>query len=72
MTISVGDTYTDSGATFVDNVDGTGSVVGSGTVNTAVPGTYTITYDYTDHAGNPAATVTRTVTVKATSNGGDS
>jgi hypothetical protein len=35
----------------------------TGSVNTAVMGTYYLDYDYTDEAGNQAATVTRTVHV---------
>lgn len=35
----------------------------TGSVNTGVPGTYYLDYDYTDEAGNQAATVTRTVHV---------
>ena len=38
----------------------------SGSVNTAVPGTYYVEYDYTDVNGNVAATVTRTVIVEDT------
>ena len=37
-----------------------------GEVDTTTPGTYTITYDYTDAAGNDAAQVTRTVHVEDT------
>ena len=32
-----------------------------------MPGTYTLTFDYTDSNGNAAATVTRTVVVEDTS-----
>jgi hypothetical protein len=39
------------------------AVTSSGTVNANAPGTYTITYNATDAAGNPAASKTRTVTV---------
>jgi len=62
-TIEVGQTYVDAGATFSDAVDGTGAVTGVGTVATTAPGTFTITYDYTDGAGNPATQITRTVNV---------
>lgn len=57
--------YTDSGATWTDNVDGTGSLTASGTVNTNVVGSYTLTYNRTDAAGNAATQVTRTVNVIA-------
>jgi aspartate 1-decarboxylase len=66
MTLAVGDSFTDPGATASDNVDGdiSGSVVvGGGTVDANTAGTYVITYDVSDAAGNPAVQVTRTVTV---------
>jgi Domain of unknown function (DUF5011) len=65
MTLTVGDTYSESGATWTDIEDGSGtiSVASSGTVNTAIPGTYTLTYSYTDTAGHISNIVTRTVTV---------
>ncbi|MDP1884334.1 MAG: hypothetical protein Q8L10_03105, partial [Candidatus Moranbacteria bacterium] len=44
--------------------DGTGSAtVGGDIVNANTVGTYIVTYDYTDAAGNPAIQVTRTVNV---------
>jgi S-layer homology domain/Domain of unknown function (DUF5011) len=55
----------DAGATWTDNFDGTGTIVASGTVNTAIPGTYILTYRKTDAAGNIAIPVTRTITVTA-------
>ena len=57
-------TYTDAGATATDNIDGdiTSSIVTSGTVNTAIDGTYTITYSVSDAAGN-TATASRQITV---------
>jgi hypothetical protein len=59
--------YTDAGATATDDVDGdiTANIVVSGTVDTAVPGDYILTYNVDDAAGNSAAPVTRTVTVTA-------
>ena len=60
-----GSTYTEQGAIWVDNKDGTGSATVSGSVDTSAVGTYTISYDYTDAAGNVATTVTRTVNVGA-------
>ncbi|MFK7750201.1 MAG: immunoglobulin-like domain-containing protein [Kordia sp.] len=61
----VNDSYTDAGATALDNVDGdiTDLIEVTGTVNTAVAGTYTIFYNVRDTAGNDAAQVTRTVNV---------
>jgi len=69
LNLSVGDTYTDLGATALDNVDGdiTGNIVVAGdTVNTVVEGTYVVTYDVSDAAGNAAPQVTRTVNVDGT------
>ncbi|MGH1386368.1 immunoglobulin-like domain-containing protein [Kordia sp.] len=61
----VNDTYTDAGATAIDNVDGdiTDLIEVTGSVNTAVAGTYTLFYNVRDAAGNEAAQVTRTVNV---------
>ena len=57
--------YRDAGASAVDTYDGdlTSSIVVSGSVNTDVIGTYTLSYDVSDNAGNVATTVTRTVNV---------
>ena len=66
ITLKVGESYTDLGATVTDNLDAaiqSKLVVGGDTVSTATPGTYTITYDATDHADNTAAQVTREVIV---------
>ncbi len=63
VTVDWGSTYTDAGATATDNVDPSVTVTTSGTVNTAKPGTYTLTYNATDVALNAATPVTRTVTV---------
>jgi hypothetical protein len=60
----VGGTYTEQGATATDNVDGTDPVtIGGDTVTTAAPGTFHITYDAVDAAGNHAVQVIRTVNV---------
>lgn len=63
--LTVGDTYTDAGATASDDVDGTLAVTTTGAVNTTTAGTYTLTYNATDAAGNQADPVTRTVVVIA-------
>lgn len=60
--VQVGKTYTDSGANASDDMDGTLTATPSGTVNTQVVGTYTITYTATDRAGNVTIR-TRTVHV---------
>lgn len=57
MNLTVGDTFTDPGATAVDNVDGDlteSIVVGGDTVDTNTAGTYVITYNVSDAAGNAA------------------
>jgi hypothetical protein len=64
MTVTQGSVFTDPGATATDNVDGTDPVTVSGSVNTAMVGTYTLTYSATDQADN-TATATRTVYVVA-------
>lgn len=66
ITVNQGATFTDPGATATDNTDGDISgniVVGGDTVNTANLGTYRITYNVMDAAGNAATEVTRTVEV---------
>jgi hypothetical protein len=65
VTLSQGTPYADAGATALDNVDGdiTGSIVTVNPVNTAVTGTYIVTYDVTDSSGNAAVQATRTVNV---------
>jgi hypothetical protein len=57
VTIELGDTYTDAGATTTE-----GTVTSSGTVDTSTVGVYTITYSATDASGN-TGTATRTVNV---------
>lgn len=72
INLTVGDPYTDQGATANDNLDGnvTATIVkGGDAVNTATPGTYVITFNVSDKAGNAANAVTRTVNVVAFSSG---
>lgn len=60
--------YTDPGFTATDDTDGdiTGSVVvGGATVDANTVGSYVVTYDVADAAGNNATQVTRTVVVYA-------
>jgi len=63
--IANGAVYADLGASVTDNVDATRTVTGTGTVNTAIAGDYTVTYNATDVAGNVADAVIRTVRVAA-------
>ena len=66
ITLNVGETYTEQGATATDEEDGdlTSKIEISGTVDTSKAGTYTITYTVKDSNDN-VAKVTRKVTVKA-------
>ncbi|WP_033422114.1 immunoglobulin-like domain-containing protein, partial [Psychromonas hadalis] len=57
-----GDSYTDLGATALDNVDGSVAVTMSGDLNIDMINTYTLTYSASDAAGN-ASSITRTVNV---------
>jgi hypothetical protein len=65
MTVAQGGSYTDAGASALDNEDGdiSASIVTVNPVNTAVVGAYTVTYNVSDSSGNPASEVTRTVNV---------
>lgn len=66
VTVGVGTTYTDAGATALDNVDGDLTsviVVGGIPSSPVVAGSYTVTYDIQDGASNTATQVTRTVNV---------
>jgi hypothetical protein len=66
MNVTVGNAFTDPGATATDDVDGditSSIVVGGDTVDVNTAGTYTITYNVNDTAGNPATQVARTVVV---------
>lgn len=65
ITIIVGNSYTDLGATAADAEDGniTSQIVATSTVNTAVVGTYTVTYNVSDSDGLAAVPALRTVIV---------
>jgi len=66
VNLIVGDPFTDPGATASDNIDGDISadiVVGGDVVDANTIGTYVITYNVTDSAGNAATEVTRVVNV---------
>jgi hypothetical protein len=62
--IYIGDFYSDDGATATDNVDGdiTYKIQTVSNVDTAIVGTYAVTYKVSDSSGNEA-TETRTVNV---------
>jgi len=67
LSVLVGSPFADPGATATDLVDGnlTASIITGGVaaVSTAIPGTFTITYDVSDAYANAATQVTRTVNV---------
>ena len=54
VTIQVGSVYTDAGASATDNYDASVTVTVTGSVNTAVVGDYTLTYNAVDSNGNHA------------------
>ena len=72
--VPAGSTFVDPGVTATDNIDGDirSSVIATGNVNSAVVGTYSVTYEVTDFAGNSATPITRSViiTVAAGTGGG--
>ena len=55
--------FTDPGATVHDNCTADSAASATSTVDINVPGTYSVTYNGTDEAGNAATAVQRTVTV---------
>ncbi|TYK64131.1 immunoglobulin-like domain-containing protein, partial [Colwellia echini] len=63
VTVNFPQTYIEQGAIATDDVDTDVTIITTGTVNTAVVGTYTLNYSATDAAGNTATPITRTVTV---------
>jgi autotransporter-associated beta strand protein len=69
LSVSWGGVFTDPGAIFTDNVDGSKTVYSLNTVDTSKLGSTILTYSAVDAGGNAAVDVTRTVTV-ALPNGG--
>ena len=65
VSLEAGTAYTDAGATATDNIDGsiTSSIVTVNPVDIDTVGTYTVTYNVSDAAGNAATAVTRTVVI---------
>ncbi|HET8719949.1 MAG TPA: DUF5011 domain-containing protein [Candidatus Nitrosotenuis sp.] len=65
ISLTVGDVYTEQGATVADNdpATPTTAAIDGDIVDTSTPGTYIVTYDAVDPSGNFATQVTRTVTV---------
>ncbi len=70
LTIIIGSTYIEPGATVLDNLDGdiSGNImINASALNNSVVGSYGVTYNAIDAAENAAIEVTRTVTVTAAS-----
>ncbi|MFT4689306.1 MAG: hypothetical protein ACI9OD_001513, partial [Limisphaerales bacterium] len=63
ITIQLGISYTDQGATITDNVDATRTLQTTDSVDSNTVGNYTLDYNAMDAAGNAATKVTRTVKV---------
>jgi len=68
--ITVDTAYSELGATAMDNVDidtiiSANVIINSTAVDTSTIGFYTVTYNVSDAAGNPALEVTRTVNITA-------
>jgi hypothetical protein len=65
ITLPINGVYNDQGATATDNcsLDGTGLVIDNSDVDTSLAGSYTVTYNATDEAGN-STTASRTVNVE--------
>ena len=65
VTLSVGDSYSDAGATASDNIDGdiTSDINVTSNVDTAVAGSYYVKYNVADSSGNKADEVIREVKV---------
>lgn len=65
ITLNVGDTYTEQGATAKDDKDGdiSSKISITGSVNTSKAGKYTVTYSVKNSSGK-TVTKTRTITVK--------
>jgi choice-of-anchor A domain-containing protein len=68
VALECGAAYTDSGATAHDTCTGnlTGSIVKTGAVNTATPGSYVLRYNVADSSNHAAPEVSRVVTVRDT------
>jgi len=67
VTVEQNATYTDAGATATDDIDGdiTEKIMTDNPVNTTVLGTYKVTYNVSNEAGDVAISVIRTVEVVA-------
>ncbi len=66
LVVNCASTYEDGGATATDACEGDVNVTVTGSVNTATPGVYVLTYEAQDSQGNVSTPITRTVTVADT------
>jgi len=67
VNLSLNDTYSEQGAVCSDNFDADkAATVGGDTIVTTAPATFTVTYNCSDNATNPAMQVTRAVNVSDT------
>nr|WP_321221219.1 immunoglobulin-like domain-containing protein [uncultured Psychroserpens sp.] len=69
INLNPGDNYNELGAIAIDNIDGDISaniIIGGDVVNTNIIGTYVVTYNVSDAAGNAANEVSRNVIVSDT------
>jgi len=70
INLQKGDTYSEPGATATDSIDNdatlTTNIAISGTVDTNTIGSYTLTYNVSDTAGNAAVPATRAINVSDT------
>ena len=73
VTVALGATYTDAGATATDNVDGdiSDNIVVTSNVDTTQLGSYAVRYNVQDGNGNAAIEVIRNVTVEDVDTDGD-
>ena len=69
ITLTLGTSFSDPGATANDNHDGnlTSAIATTGTVNTQLAGSYRLSYQVQDSSGNQADQVTRKVVVQGES-----
>jgi protein involved in polysaccharide export with SLBB domain len=63
MSVALGSTFVDPGATCTDDVDRNCTVISTGSVNTTLSGSYTLTYSAIDSSGNLALPLVRTIRV---------
>ena len=63
VSVNQGDVYNEQGARIIDSGVDIGAATPSGSVDVNTPGSYTITYNGSDSAGNAASSITRTVVV---------